>query len=137
MPKKSKLTSMLAFLAGLAVVAACGAPGGTAATTSADASEKISEPVTAAQIADLGDITLKVWADAGEEATLNRLVPLYEEAYPNVKVDVTFKGWDDLMGTVVNALNSDDPPDVTNGNQGYAIMGTMVAGGLLRPLDDI
>lgn len=97
----------------------------------------ITEPVTADQIADLGDVTLRVWADAGEEGMLQLYVPAFEETYPNVTVDVTYKGWDDLMGTVVNAMNSNDPPDVTNGNQGFAIMGTMVKAGLIRPMDDV
>ena len=102
---------------------------------SAGAAE-ITAPVTAEEVAALGDVTLRVWADAGEETMLAKLVPLYEETYPNVTVELTLKGWGDLMGTVVNAMNSNTPPDVTNGNQGFAIMGTMVRAQLIRPLDD-
>lgn len=98
--------------------------------------QSLTAPVTAADVAALGDVTLRVWADAGEEAMLDKLVPLYEQTYPNVKVELTLKGWDDLMGTVVNAMNSNTPPDITNGNQGFAVMGTMVRAGLVRPLDD-
>jgi len=97
---------------------------------------EITAPVTVDEVAALGDVTLRVWADAGEEAMLNKLIPLYEETYPNVTVELTLKGWGDLMGTVVNAMNSNTPPDVTNGNQGFAIMGTMVKAKLLRQLDD-
>jgi len=98
--------------------------------------QDISAPVTPEEVAALGDVTLRVWADAGEQAMLEKLVPLYEETYPNVTVELTLKGWDDLMGTVVNAMNSNTPPDVTNGNQGFATMGTMVRAQLVRPLDD-
>ncbi|WP_052731962.1 ABC transporter substrate-binding protein [Devosia geojensis] len=106
-----------------------------ALATSAGAAE-ITAPVTPEDIAALGDVTLRVWADAGEEAMLTKLIPLYEETYPNVTVELTLKGWGDLMGTVVNAMNSNTPPDVTNGNQGFAVMGTMVRASLIRPLDD-
>jgi len=102
----------------------------------ASISAEITAPVTAEDIAALGDVTLRLWADAGEQAMLDRLIPQYEAAYPNVKVELTLKGWDDLMGTVVNAMNSNTPPDVTNGNQGFATMGTMVRAKLIRPLDD-
>lgn len=128
--------TLIATAAGTAVFIAAGcAPGGSGTDTSAEATQ-ITEPVTAEQVADLGEATLTVWADAGEESMLEDLIPLYEDTYPNVTVDVTYKGWDDLMGTVVNAMASNDPPDVTNGNQGFATMGTMVAGGMIRPLDD-
>ncbi|GHA29917.1 sugar ABC transporter substrate-binding protein [Devosia pacifica] len=97
---------------------------------------EITEPVSVDDVAALGDVTLRVWADAGEETMLEKLIPQFEETYPNVTVDLTLKGWGDLMGTVVNAMNSSTPPDVTNGNQGFAIMGTMVRADLVRPLDD-
>ena len=128
------VTIVMGTAAALAL-AAC-APGSGAGTQPVEVDE-ITAPVTAEQVAELGDVTLRVWADAGEEATLETLIPEYEDTYPNVTVDVTYKGWDDLMGTVVNAMNGDNPPDVTNGNQGFATMGTMVKGGMLRPLDDV
>lgn len=103
---------------------------------SAPALAEITAPVTPDEVAALGDVTLRVWADAGEEAMMGELIPRFEEAYPNVTVELTLKGWGDLMGTVVNAMNSNTPPDVTNGNQGFAIMGTMVRASLIRPLDD-
>lgn len=129
--KIAPLTTLL--LVGALSLSAC-APG----SSKADGQEttEITAPITVEEVAELGDVTLKVWADAGEEATLTALVPKYQELYPNVTVDITYKGWDDLMGTVVNAMASDSPPDVTNGNQGKAIMGTMVAGNMIRPLDD-
>ncbi|MDR1427114.1 MAG: extracellular solute-binding protein [Bifidobacteriaceae bacterium] len=96
----------------------------------------ITAPVTPKDVAAYGDITLSVWADAGEETVLEKLVPLFEEQYPNVTVEVTYKGWDDLMETVINALDSNNPPDVANSNQGFAMMGIEVKAGLIRPMDD-
>lgn len=131
------VVSLIAGVTALTIVAAC-APGPSAEESRSEgANTEITAPVTADQIAELGDVTLRVWADAGEEAVLDALIPLYEEAYPNVTVDVALKGWDDLMGTIVNAMDSDTPPDVANGNQGFAIMGTLVKAGLLRPLEDL
>jgi raffinose/stachyose/melibiose transport system substrate-binding protein len=122
--------------ASLALTLAACAPGKSGDDSPKDY-KKITKPVTEKQVKDLGNVKLNVWADAGEEDTIKRLIPKYEKAYPNVKVKVTYKGWDDLMSTVVNAAASDNPPDVFNGNQGYATMGTMVAGNMVRPLDDV
>lgn len=91
----------------------------------------ISQPVTVEEVAALGDITLDVWADAGEEKTMKILVPKYEAMYPNVKVNLTLKGFDDLMKTVVPALAGDPAPDLVQGNQGYGVDGALVKGGLI------
>jgi len=93
--------------------------------------------VTVEEVAALGDVTLDVWADAGEEKTMKILVPKYEEMYPNVKVNLTLKGFDDLMKTVVPALAGDPAPDVVQGNQGYAVDGALVKSGLIRKLTDV
>lgn len=124
-----------------AVVVGCGSsPGGgseNAATAAPEGKDAITAPVTAEQVAELGETTLKVWADAGEEKTLRTLIPRFEKEYPNVKVDVTVKGFDDLVKTVVNAAASDDPPDVFQGNQGYGVDGALAEANLMRPLDDV
>lgn len=135
--KKLRLTGAVgAALAGL-LVAGCGVPGaGTTASSGFDG-PRITERVTPEEVAKLGDTTLRVLADAGEEDTLNALVPLYEKKYPNVKVKVTTKGFDDLMKTVVNTLSGDDAPDLAQGNQGYGTDGPLVKAGLIRPLDDV
>jgi raffinose/stachyose/melibiose transport system substrate-binding protein len=140
-------------LAGVMVVAAaCSAPGGTAessepapassapaasAAASADATDSGPQPVTTEEVAALGDVTLDVWADGGEETTMAAFIPMFEAAYPNVKVNLTLKGFDDLMSTVVPALAGDTPPDIAQGNQGYGVDGLLVAGGLISPLDDV
>ncbi|MET8828108.1 extracellular solute-binding protein [Streptomyces sp. NPDC004610] len=128
--------------AGVALTAllasACSVPGaGGPAASSGIQGPRITDRVTPEDVAALGDTTLRVLADAGEEGTLKKLVPLYEKKYPNVTVDVTTKGFDDLMKTVVNSMSGSDAPDLAQGNQGYGTDGPLVEAGLLRPLDDV
>lgn len=85
---------------------------------------------------DLGEVTLDVLAEAGDEATLERAKALFEEQYPNVTVEYTLRAFDDYMQIAPGIIGSDDPPDVAHGNQGYTIDGLLVEGGLIIPLDD-
>jgi raffinose/stachyose/melibiose transport system substrate-binding protein len=121
----------------LLLTAACSAPGSALADGAGENVEAIDSPVTAEQVAELGDVELSVWAEAGEEQTLKRFVPEFEKRYPNVEVSVTVKSIDDLITTVVNAMAGDNPPDVAQGNQGYAVDGKLVEAGLVRQLDDV
>lgn len=117
-------------------LSACSAPGGDDAAP-AEVTEEITAPVTPEEVAELGDVTLSVWADQGEQDLMDQFVPAFEEKYSNVTVDIQFKSYDDLTATVLNAMNSDDAPDVTQGNQGWATDGALVEAGLIRPLDDV
>lgn len=126
------------------VLSACSAPGGEETSSpepstevSTEASDVITAPVTAEQVAELGDVTLSVWADQGEQSLMELYIPAYEEMYPNVTVEIQYKSFNDLVTTVVNAMNSDDAPDVAQGNQGWATDGALVRAGLIRPLDDV
>lgn len=125
----------------LLLAAGCSAPGSAPSEDSNGAvqatTEEITSPVTPEAVAELGDITLDVWAEAGEEQTLDEFVAQFEERYPNVDVQVTVKSIDDLITTVVNAMAGEDPPDVAQGNQGYAVDGALVEAQLIRPLDDV
>lgn len=124
--------------AALALTTACSAPGSDSGNpASSGQSKEISAPVTAEEVAALGDVELSVWAEAGEEQTLDRFVPEFEKRYPNVTVKVTIKSIDDLVTTVVNAMAGENPPDVAQGNQGYAVDGALVEAGLVRDLDDV
>lgn len=129
---------VLGLTAALAALAtACGAPGSSATDDETADVATIDAPVSKADVEKLGDVTLQVWADAGEQATLDHYVPAFEKKYPNVDVQLTVKSFDDLTKTVVNAMNGDDPPDVAQGNQGYQVDGALVEAGLVRPLDDV
>ena len=46
------------------------------------------------------------------------------------------KSFTDLNTTLKLAVSSDKAPDIVQANQGRQVMGTLVKGGLLRPLDD-
>jgi raffinose/stachyose/melibiose transport system substrate-binding protein len=124
-----------ALIAGL-TLASCAAPGSGSTGSTADQTD-ITAKVTAADVAELGDITLKMWADQAEEPLMDLVVPAFEDEYPNVTVDITYKSFDDLIATVVNAGASASPPDVFQGNIGYAVDGALVEAGLVRSLDDV
>jgi len=124
-----------AVIAGL-TLAGCSAPGSSTGGDAADQTD-IDAVVTAADVAKLGDITLKMWADQAEEPLMKEVVPAFEAEYPNVTVDITYKSFDDLIATVVNAAASASPPDVFQGNIGYAVDGALVEAGLVRSLDDV
>ncbi|MDR6972784.1 extracellular solute-binding protein [Leifsonia shinshuensis] len=117
------------------VLSSC-APGGGAAPA-ASSSTTISAKVTPAQVAKLGSTTLSVWADQAEQPLMKNFIPAFEKKYPNVKVDITYKSFDDLVATVVNAAASANAPDVFEGNIGYAVDGALVKAKLVRPLDDV
>lgn len=132
--KRSRLAVGACAAASL-MIAACSPPGGSERET-ADV-DAITEPITEEDVADLGDIELTVWAEAGEEETLDAFVPEFEARYPNVTVSVSVRSIDDLVTTVVNALSGDDPPDVAQGNQGFGTDSALVEAGLVRPLEDV
>jgi raffinose/stachyose/melibiose transport system substrate-binding protein len=131
-----KAKVVIALIALSMTVAGCSSPGSDS-ENSANTTESINQPVTVEEVAALGDITLDVWADAGEEKTMKILIPKFEAMYPNVKVNLTIKGFDDLMSTVVPALAGEGAPDVAQGNQGYGVDGALVKAGLIRKLTDV
>ncbi|PZF58173.1 hypothetical protein DEJ23_04550 [Curtobacterium sp. MCSS17_008] len=134
--RRRPLLAALPAIGLVVALAGCSAPGAGGTGTSADQPD-ITSKVTAADVADGGDTTLTMWADVAEKPLMQQLVPAYEEAYPNVDVEITYKSFDDLVATVVNAANSDDAPDLFQGNIGYAVDGALVKGKLVRPLDDV
>lgn len=133
---RTLLATGAALAATAIVLAGCSAPGG-GSKQSAAVADPITAPVTPAQVKALGDITLNVWADQGEQELMKSIVPEYEKTFPNVTVKIQFKSFNDLTATVLNAMNSDNAPDVTQGNQGWATDGALVKAGLIRPLDDV
>ncbi|MCU1635736.1 MAG: hypothetical protein JWQ68_975 [Cryobacterium sp.] len=129
--------TLIAGALALAVtLAGCSAPGSGSGGTATE-QDVITAPLTAADVAELGDVTLSLWADQAEEPLMDLLVPAYEAAYPTVSVDVTYKSFDDLIATAVNAAASNSAPDLFQGNIGYALDGALVKGQLVRPLDDV
>jgi len=59
----------------------------------------------------------------------------FERKFPNVKIKHISKEFTALTTTLKVQLSSSSAPDVTQTNQGYPTMGTLVKAGLLLPLD--
>jgi raffinose/stachyose/melibiose transport system substrate-binding protein len=132
---KLGITAAATACVGLAL-AGCSAPGASTpgSTTSSD---QITAPVTASDVAKLGKTTLKVLADTGEEDVMKTFVPMYEKAYPNVKVDIQYLDWNDELKTDANTASAPNAPDVFQGAQGYTLDSVLVKDKLIRPLTDV
>ena len=143
MKAERNLAAAAAVATGLALaLAGCSGPGSQAGgapspTSSTGSSDQITAKVTAADVAKLGSITLKVLADTGEEGVMKTFVPMYEQMYPNVKVDIQYLSWDDELKTDANTASSPNAPDVFQGAQGYTLDGVLVKDHLIRSLNDV
>ena len=84
-------------------------------------------------------ITLTMWSydnqDPGLQPVLQQLSKQFEKAHPGVKINLVFKDFNSLVGTVPRALASGSGPDVTEGNQGYQTDAQLVKAKLILPLD--
>ena len=116
------------------LLAGCGAPGG-------DEPEPAPRDSGAGKIdvAAAGNVTLTVWDQevrGGQRRQIESLNKQFQEKYPNVTIERVAKSFTDLNTTLKLAVSSDEAPDVVQANQGRQVMGTLVKGGLLRPLDE-
>ena len=131
-------TRSLALLVALAtLVAGCGTPGGDSGdnTKKAEESKKNSAKI---DVAKAGDVTLTIWDQevrGGQAAQIKRLNAAFLAKYPNVKIKRVAKSFTDLQTTLKLAVSSNKAPDIVEANQGRPIMGQLVKGGLLKPLD--
>ena len=82
--------------------------------------------------------TLTIWSmdnqDPGLEPVLKQLSKDFEKSHPGVKINLIFKDFNSLVGTVPRALASGSGPDVTEGNQGYQTDAQLVKAKLILPL---
>ena len=82
--------------------------------------------------------TLTMWSydnqDPGLEPVLKQLSKDFEKSHPGVKINLVFKDFNSLVGTVPRALASGSGPDVTEGNQGYQTDAQLVKAKLILPL---
>jgi raffinose/stachyose/melibiose transport system substrate-binding protein len=128
------MTKRIAALMAVAAVAAgCGAtPGGSAKKGGpAERSAK-------ADVAKAGKVTLTVWDQevrGGQNQQIQRLNAEFQAKYPNVTIKRVAKSFTDLQTTLKLAVSGPKAPDVVEANQGRPVMGALVKGGLLRPLD--
>jgi raffinose/stachyose/melibiose transport system substrate-binding protein len=123
----------LVLIALLGLLAGCGAPGDDAPENRpADRDEK------KVDVAAAGDVTLTIWDQevrGGQRRQIENLNQAFQEKYPNVTIKRVAKSFTDLNTTLKLAVSGDKAPDVVQANQGRGVMGTLVKGGLLRPLD--
>jgi raffinose/stachyose/melibiose transport system substrate-binding protein len=129
------MTKRIAVLAALAALAAgCGAtPGGSGAKKGGPA-----ERTAKADVAKAGKVTLTVWDQevrGGQNQQIQRLNAAFQAKYPNVKIKRVAKSFTDLQTTLKLAVSGPKAPDIVEANQGRPVMGALVKGGLLRPLD--
>src|SRR5215218_3712513 len=121
-----------------AIAAGCGAsPGGDDEDTARKA-EQARESSKKIDVAKAGDVTLTVWDQevrGGQNRQMKQLNAAFQQKYPNVKIKRVAKSFDDLNTTLKLAVSGDKAPDVVQANQGRPVMGQLVKGGLLTPLD--
>jgi raffinose/stachyose/melibiose transport system substrate-binding protein len=123
----------LFLIALLGLLAGCGAPGEDAPEDrSAERDEKKID------VAAAGDVTLTIWDQevrGGQRRQIENLNEAFQQKYPNVTIKRVAKSFTDLNTTLKLAVSGDKAPDVVQANQGHQVMGTLVKGGLLAPLD--
>jgi raffinose/stachyose/melibiose transport system substrate-binding protein len=121
-----------------ALLAGCGAsPGGSGGDT-AQKAQKAKENSKKIDVSKAGDVTLTVWDQevrGGQKKQIQQLNAAFQAKYPNVKIKRVAKSFDDLNTTLKLAVSGSKAPDVVEANQGRQVMGQLVKGGLLTPLD--
>jgi raffinose/stachyose/melibiose transport system substrate-binding protein len=124
----------LAVLLPALLLAACGTPGGD----EPEPPPRDAPTARKVDVAKAGPVTLTVWDQevrGGQRRQIARLNAAFEERYPNVTIERVAKSFTDLNTTLKLAVSGDRAPDVVQANQGRSVMGQLVKGGLLRPLD--
>jgi raffinose/stachyose/melibiose transport system substrate-binding protein len=89
-------------------------------------------------VAGKAPITLTVWDQdvrASQQAEITRLNNEFENTYPNVTIRRVARSFFDLKTRLQRSISGGSLPDVVQVNQGWADMGQLVRGRLLRPLD--
>ncbi|HWT92681.1 MAG TPA: extracellular solute-binding protein [Solirubrobacteraceae bacterium] len=127
----------LVAIAATALAVGCGTPG----EDSSDDSAAEPKPAAAAKpdIAKAGDVTLTVWDQevrGGPAKQIKELNKQFQAKYPNVKIKRVAKSFEDINTTLKLAVSGPKAPDVVQANQGLGVMGQLVKGKLLRPVDD-
>jgi len=123
--------STLALLVAVALCG-CGTPGSNNGVVTAP-----SGPVTTG-FDTSQKVTLTMWDDEtspGPSRAEDQLIAEFEHRYPNVTVHRVVKSFDDYMATIKLAASSTNPPDVFQGNEGYAVDQSLIKAGLIMPLN--
>jgi len=129
------LRALLPLVLAIAV-AGCG---GTPGEDKPEQTDKPAGSVKTEGFEDLGPVTLTVISpegSGGPQDALKALSKSFEEKYPNVTVDISFRDFAAWTKQAKLVASSDKPPDVFGGNQGYQLDGELVKAGLILPLTE-
>ena len=135
--RRRSLCGVLPLLLAIAVAACGGTPGEDKPNEQSEGTP--AEAVKTDGFDKLGPVTLKVISgegSGGPRDALKELTAQFEEKYPNVTVDLSFRDTASWFKQAKLAAASDNPPDVFAGNQGYQVDGELVKAGLILPLDE-
>ena len=129
---------LLALLVAVAaLVAGCGTPGGDSGDN-AEKAEESKKSSAKVDVAKAGDVTLTIWDQevrGGQKKQITQLNKDFQTTYPNVKIERVAKSFTDLNTTLKLAVSGPNAPDIVEANQGRQVMGALVKGGLLKPMD--
>lgn len=118
----------------MALAMGCG-PGEDEESNAKPAEQATAKP----DISKAGNVTLTVWDQevrGGQAKQIKELNKQFEAKYPNVKIERVAKSFEDLNTTLKLAVSGPKAPDVVQANQGLGVMGQLVKGKLIRPVDD-
>jgi raffinose/stachyose/melibiose transport system substrate-binding protein len=117
------------------------APAPAEATQPPAQAEATQPPAPAEVTQPPAPVTLKLWYLSGspqEMDVITTQVEKFQEAHPDIVVDLSFYGADTYTNTTTLAMNSGTGPDLFYGDIGYVNFGIAFAkNGLIRDLTDI
>jgi raffinose/stachyose/melibiose transport system substrate-binding protein len=135
----SRIAGVLALAGATAALATgCGASPGGSGGDNTEKAQQARESSKKIDVAKAGDVTLTVWDQevrGGQAKQIKQLNAAFAEKYPNVTIKRVAKSFEDLNTTLKLAVSGSKAPDVVQANQGRPVMGQLVKGGLLLPLD--
>lgn len=139
MPLRPNPVRPVGWMAATALVAV-GLTGCSALTPGAPAGREVSveqgSKLSAADVAALGDVTLRVTdgGDASPDSLISRSIAQFEADFPNVTIEREVKAFEDYTKTINLVMSDEDAPDLADVDS--AMAPRLVAGQLIRPLDD-
>lgn len=129
--RSTTVTALVLSLTAAVGLSAC-APGGGSHSSSRPTGPVSTDP------ASLGKVRLQVldyFSGGVDNAWMTSVVNAFHHKYPNITIQRTSQGWDDVMQELPLKLKSKNPPDIVPANNGWQSLGELVQGGLVLNLD--